>query len=91
MKEKFNLHGKLIDATLMPVTQTVEHFNEYLLDDGSVVRVKCVLKKMLKLDGIFDAERNPVYVAQTQNILTASCPEAVKHKPCDCQGEHNHE
>lgn len=46
-----------------------EDWNEYELEDGSVIRTKTVITKVLRLDGYFDPYGNPVYVVQSQMIV----------------------
>ena len=86
MKEKFSWMGQTVDAEVVNPSSSSEMWNEYLLPDGTVVRLKVVVKKMLKLEGVFDAERNPIYVTQTQNIISISCPESLKQPPGECPG-----
>ena len=48
-----------VDASEMPFQNVAEHWNEYLPNDGSVLRLKSVVTEILKLDGRFDADGNP--------------------------------
>ena len=77
-KIKINVGGREVEATPVEVTQSSEKWNEYLLEDGSVLKMKLVLKKVLKVDGERDEEGNPVYVMQSTNVTTVSSP---KKKP----------
>jgi len=45
-----------------------EEWNEYLLDDGTRLRVKLVVTKILRTNQI-DHEGNPVYVITSQNVV----------------------
>ena len=45
-----------------------EEWNEYLLDDGTRLRVKLVVTKILRTNQI-DPEGNPVYVITSQNVV----------------------
>ena len=76
-KIKIQYAGREVEATPVEVSQTGEKWNEYLLEDGSVLKMKLILKKILRVDNEFDAEGNPVYVMQTTNVTTVTSP----HKP----------
>jgi len=45
-----------------------EEWNEYLLEDGTRLRVKLVVTKILRTNQI-DPEGNPVYVITSQNVV----------------------
>jgi hypothetical protein len=51
-----------------------EHWNEYLLDDGTVIRIKLVATEVLKVVGQFDAEGNPAYFVKSTNVTNVSAP-----------------
>jgi hypothetical protein len=55
-----------------------EHWNEYLVDDGSVVKVKLVATEIMKLDGEYDAAGNPVYLMQSTNVMSVDAPENLR-------------
>jgi len=52
----------------VPFEATKEEWNEYLLDDGTRLRVKLVVTKILRTNQI-DPEGNPVYVITSQNVV----------------------
>ena len=43
-KTKINFGGEELDATTINVTQATEHWNQYLLDDGTTIKIKTVKK-----------------------------------------------
>lgn len=73
--------GKLIDATPIGFQVGGEYFNEYVLEDGSLIRLKPVAVEFLRIDGMHDDEGNPVYVAKTQNVVVVSAPEKLRKRP----------
>ena len=79
-KVSINLGGKTVQATVVEVNQSGERWNEYFLEDGTVLKMKLVLKKVFKVDGEFDAEGNPVYVMQSTNVTSVSAPGHLKKK-----------
>jgi hypothetical protein len=70
--------GTTVEATIVPFRGDVEHWNEYLLDDGTVVRMKAVVTEVLRIDGRYDREGNPVYAVNSTNITHISAPEHLK-------------
>ena len=79
-KEKINFGGKEVEATPIEVNQCSERWNEYLLEDGSVVKIKLVLKKVLRVDNEYDREGNPIYVLQSTNIPSVKAAKNLKRK-----------
>jgi hypothetical protein len=77
---KVNLGGRQVDACPIDINQTNEYWNQYLLDDGTVVKMKLVATKVLRVDGEFDPEGNPLYVIQSTNITSVNAPDNLKKK-----------
>lgn len=72
--------GNPVQATEIGFRSSGEHWNEYLLDDGTVVRIKLVATAAHRVDGMFDQEGNPVYVVQSTNVMNVSSPDDIKGK-----------
>lgn len=64
----------------MPFQSGGEHWNEYLVEDGSVLRVKLVATEVIRLDGQYDQEGNPIYILNSTNVLAVSSPEDLKRE-----------
>jgi len=64
-KKKLVLLGKTFDATDVPIVKAEESFNFYVLEDGSVLKVKSVATAMLRVDGEFLPDGSPVYIVLT--------------------------
>ena len=79
-KIKINFNGKEADAIPIDVNQSDEHWNDYLLDDGSKVRMKLTLLKAIKVENEFDRDGNPVYLMQSTNVTTVDAPKDLKRK-----------
>lgn len=77
-KVKINYGGRQVEATPVEASQSSEKWNEYLLEDGTVLKMKLVLKKVLKVEGQYDAEGNPVYVMQSTNVTTVTAPSHLR-------------
>lgn len=79
-KVRINFGGEEVDATPIDVNQTNEYWNQYLLDDGSVVKMKLVVTKVLRIDNRYDNEGNPAYLVQSTNITSVNAPDNLKKK-----------
>lgn len=78
-KRKFPLpDGGEVEGTVMTFRSSGEHWNEYLVDDGSVVRIKLVATEIIRLDDQYDAQGNPVYVVQSTNVMSVDAPEGLR-------------
>lgn len=79
-KVKINFGGEEVDATPIDVNQTNEYWNQYLLDDGTVIKMKLVATKILRIDNKYDKEGNPVYFVQSTNVLSVNASDSLKRK-----------
>ena len=67
--------GQPHDAEPVGFRTVGEHFNEYLLDDGTVLRVKLVLTEIMKIADMRDAQGNPIYFFQHQQVTSVDVPQ----------------
>ena len=79
-KVTIQIGGRSVEAVQVEVTQAAERWNEYILDDGTMLKMKLVLKKVLKVESEFDGEGNPLYVMQSTNVTTVSSPKNLRKK-----------
>lgn len=67
-------------GTVMPFQVGNENWNEYLLEDGTVLRVKLVATEVVRLDDVYDPDGDPVYIIKSQNVVASSVPEKLKKR-----------
>ncbi|PIQ86262.1 MAG: hypothetical protein COV73_04800 [Candidatus Omnitrophica bacterium CG11_big_fil_rev_8_21_14_0_20_43_6] len=79
-KIKINFGGEEVEALPIDINQTNEYWNQYLLDDGTVIKMKLVATKVLRLDTKYDPEGNPLYIVQSTNITSVNAPDSLKKK-----------
>ena len=79
-KIKIGFQGQQVDAETVEASQASERWNEYLLDDGTILKVKLVLTNVYRVEGQYDAEGNPVYILQSTNVVSANAPESLRRK-----------
>ena len=73
--------GEEVEAEVIPFRTTGEYWNEYLLDDGTVFRIKLVMTEIARVKGVFDAKGDPVYAATHTQVTAVDPPEALRKKP----------
>lgn len=61
-----------IDVTEVGFRSDGEYWNEYLLDDGTVARVKLVVTSVYRVDGQVDPKGQPVYLIESSNVMSIS-------------------
>ena len=72
--------GSEVEAEVVGFQTAGENWNEYLLDDGTRLRIKLVLTEVLRIADQYDAEGNPAYVARSQNVVAVDAPESVRRE-----------
>jgi hypothetical protein len=80
-RKKVRFGNQELEGEIVPFRGDVEHWNEYLLDDGTVVRMKVVAMEIVRVDGQYDAEGNPVYMINSTNVTHVSAPDELKRGP----------
>lgn len=77
---KISYQGKEHEADYIDVNQSNERWNEYLLEDGTLLKLKPVTTDVAKLVGVYDGEGNPIYVIKSRIIVSAVVPDGLKQK-----------
>lgn len=72
--------GNFIEGTVMPFQTGGEHWNEYIVEDGSLLRVKLVATEVIRLDGQYDQEGNPVYILNSTNVMVVAAPDELRRE-----------
>lgn len=81
-----NWQGKPVDAVPVKFKNIKEDWNEYDLEDGSTVRLKAVVSDIVRIPDEYDAEKNPIYMIKSTNMVVVSSPDNIKKaKPNDVQ------
>ncbi len=70
--------GREVEVQPVGYRATAEHWNEYFLDDGSVVRVKLVATEIARVENEYDDDGNPVYIVRSANVLSVNSPESLR-------------
>jgi len=75
---KINWKGKEVDALEVRFKSVREEWNEYDLEDGTTLRMKTVVSDIVRVEGEYDPENNPVYLVKSSNIVVAKSPDHLK-------------
>ena len=68
--------GEMVDAVELGFRiEGEEPWISYLLDDGTLLRVKLTLTNIFRVEGQQDQLGRPVYVFESTNVLSISVPE----------------
>jgi len=71
--------GKPVQGTDMEIEESSEKWSEMKLHDGTRIRVKSVVTQVIRMDGAYDNEGNPVYVVKTSPVISViSTPDFLK-------------
>lgn len=68
-KKRVPMLGLEIDVADVPICKATEFFNEYELEDGSVLKVKSVATSILRIEGQFTPDLKPVYIVITGPVV----------------------
>jgi hypothetical protein len=70
-----------MDAEDLDFTEENEQWNSYKLSDGTVLRIKLILREVRRLKK-WKPDGSPIYVINSQNIVrTVNIPKQLKKTP----------
>ena len=65
------------NGVTVPIEESTERWSEINLDDGSTLRMKPVVTRVIRLEDKYDADGSPIYVVQSTSILTVEPPQEL--------------
>lgn len=75
---KVPFEGKAAEGLDIDFKTIKEEWNEYQVNDGTIIRMKVVVTNIVKLTDKYDKEGNPIYLVKSSNVLSISAPEKLK-------------
>jgi len=75
---KVNYQGRDVEGLDVSFKVDREEWNDYQLADGTELRIRLIVTDIVMIPGEWDNDGNPVYVAKSQNIMVAKCPDHLK-------------
>ena len=81
MKRKVKYQDREVEGTEVSFSVIQQDWCEYALNDGTTLRMQTVVTSIVRVDGEYVANGDPLYVAQSQHIATVSnVPEHLRKK-----------
>jgi hypothetical protein len=79
-RKKMNIPGLgAVEGTDVALVESVERWTELKLEDGSVLRIKPIVMSVMRIEGQYDPQDNPMYAIQAgQTMVVASAPEHLR-------------
>lgn len=68
-KRTISLFGQTSEVVDVPITKALENFNEYELEDGSVLRVKNVAGSILRVKDQYNVDGSPIYIVLATPVV----------------------
>jgi len=81
-KRKINLGGQEFMAEEVEFeSEGAEKWNSYVLHDGSTLKVKAILADVLRVDGQYSPNGDPVYTINASIVVSTNSPDNLRKKP----------
>ena len=80
MKKMYTFQGQEVPGEEVEFEVEREGFNTYILQDGSKLKMKSVVTKIVRLDK-YNRDGEPIYMINSTNLATVDAPDALKGKP----------
>jgi len=77
-KIKVDIGGKKVDAVDLNFNTAREEWNEYELEDGTILRIKSIATKIIRQEDAYNPEGDPIYHVKSTNIVTTDVPDKLK-------------
>ena len=75
---KINFQGQVRDAVTVDFEADKESFSTYILHDGSTLKLKAVLTEVMRVEGMYTPNGDPVYLIQAAQIMSVSAPDSLR-------------
>jgi len=70
--------GVLADAVEIGVSEAIERWTDIKLEDNSSLRIKSVILGVVRVEGQYDPEGNPLYMVKANQVMTVSAPDHLR-------------
>lgn len=74
-------NGSEVEAANVDFETKREDWNEYALEDGTVLRFKTVVSSIIRTENYDPMTGDPVYHVRSTNIIRVKAPEELKQLP----------
>jgi hypothetical protein len=77
---KVRLGDKEVMAVDVAFEAEKESWSTYLLEDGTTLKFKAVVAEVLRIEGEYGPNGDPVYIVNATPVLSSTSPEQLKRK-----------
>ncbi len=74
---KVKIKDQEVEGEIINIYSAREDWNEYVLEDGTKIKLKVVVSKIIRTD-LIDNSGDPVYLVNSTNVVDAVVPEELK-------------
>ena len=78
-RRKVSFQGQEVWGEEVEFETAREGWNEYILRDGTKLKMKSVMSDVVRLD-VFQPDGSPIYMINAANVVSAIVPDALKRK-----------
>ncbi len=57
-----------------------ERWSSITLEDGTTIRSKQTVTQVIRIDGEYDQDGNPVYLTKSANVMVVDAPDSLRKK-----------
>jgi hypothetical protein len=79
-RRKINFNGQMCDATIVDFEADKESFSTYILHDGTSLKIKAVLTEVLRIEGLYQMNGDPIYAITAAQVSAVNAPESLRRK-----------
>jgi hypothetical protein len=79
-KRKLNFMGQMRDAVIVDFEADKESFSTYILEDGTALKIKAVLTEVLRIEGVYQPNGDPMYGVSAAQVVAVNAPESLRRK-----------
>lgn len=79
MKKTYSFAGQQVPGEEVEFEAEIDRFNVYLLADGTKVKVKAAVLKIVRLEA-WTADGDPIYLVNTQPMVSSDVPDSLKRR-----------
>ena len=80
-KIKVTLPGGIVkEGVEVHMISADERWSSITLEDGTTIRSKQTVTQVIKVDGEYDQDGNPIYLTKIANVMVVDAPDSLRRK-----------
>ena len=80
IRKTVDFQGRKVEAEVVNFEAKSEAWNQYVLEDGTALKMKLVLLDVARVLNEYTPTGDPVYIFTAQQIVGSTSPDALKKK-----------